>query len=68
MYSENGSKNGNGVFYELGINTKFVPIIENVDAGECCLVSLLDIYLSKIPQAAIDKDIFLLLNRNIIAR
>ena len=57
-YTENGSKNRTGGFYQLGIDNKSVPIFKNVHAGERCLVSLLDLYLSKLPQAAIDKDIF----------
>ena len=58
MYTENGSKNKNSGFYQLGIDNKSVPIFENVDAGERHLVSFLDLYLSKLPQAAIDEDIF----------
>ena len=57
-YTENGSKNRTGGFYQLGIDNKSVPMFKNVHAGERCLVSLLDLYLSKLPQAAIDKDIF----------
>ena len=57
MYTENGSKNRTGGFYQLGIDNKSVPIFKNVDAGERCFVSLLNLYLSKLPQAAIDKDI-----------
>ena len=42
-YTENGSKNRTGGFYRLGIDNKSVPIFRNVHAGECCLVSLLDL-------------------------
>ena len=38
VYTENGSKNRNGGFYQLGIDNKSVPIFENVDAGERCTV------------------------------
>ena len=32
VYTENGSKNRTGGFYELGIDNKSVPIFKNVDA------------------------------------
>ena len=58
VYTEHGSKNRNGGFFQLHVDNKIVEIHENKDAGEQCLVYLLDLYLSKIPQRAKDKDIF----------
>ena len=42
IYTENGSKNRNGGFYQLHIENKVVPIFKNPGAGCRCLVSLLD--------------------------
>ena len=58
VYTEHGSKNRNGGFFQLHVDNKSVEIHKNKDAGERCLVYLLDLYLSKIPQRAKDKDIF----------
>ena len=58
MYTEHGSKNRNGGFFQLHVDNKNVVIHENKDAGGRCLVYLLDLYLPKIPQLAKDKDIF----------
>ena len=58
VYTEHGSKNRNGGFFQLYVDNKIVEIHENKDAGERCLVYLLDLYLSKILQRAKDRDIF----------
>ena len=58
LYTEHGSKNRNGGFFQLYVGNKSVEIHKNKDAGEQCLVYLLHLYLSKIPQRAKDKDIF----------
>ena len=47
---------GMGDSFNLHVN--IVEIHESKDAGERCLVYLLDLYLAKIPQYAKDKDIF----------
>ena len=57
-YTENGSKNRNGGFYQLQLDNKAVLISKNADAGDCCLISMLDLYLSKLPPVAKAKDIF----------
>ena len=61
VYTEHGSKNRNGGFFQLYVDNKSVKIHKNKDAGERCLVYLLDLYPSKIPQRAKDKDIIILL-------
>ena len=56
MYVENGSKNNSGV--SLKINNKVVPVYANTLNGQRCLVALLDKYISKLPPAVFEKDIF----------
>lgn len=58
LYSEHGSKNRNGGFFQLDVENKNVTIYRSESNGERCLVSLLDLYLSKLPQAAFEQDIF----------
>ena len=58
IYTEHGSKNRNGGFYQLHVENKSVTIFKNEQARERCLVTLLDSYLEKLPKAASDKDIF----------
>ena len=56
VYTEAGSKNKKGTFVE--IQNKVVPIYSSLQAGERCHVHVLDLYLSKLPKDAIDRDIF----------
>ena len=56
MYIENGSKNNSGT--SLRVINKNVPIYACEKSGERCLVYLLDLYLSKLPPSALEKDIF----------
>ena len=58
IYTEHGSKNRNGGFYQLHVENKSVSIFKNDSAGERCLVTLLDSYLQKLPQAALKNDTF----------
>ena len=58
LYTEHGSKNRNGRFYQLHVDNKSVPIFKNDYAGQRCLVSLLDTYLQKLPETALKNDIF----------
>ena len=58
MYTEHGSKYRNGGFYQLHVNNKRVEILKNPEAGRRCLVSLLDLYLEKLPPEAKEKGIF----------
>lgn len=57
-YTEHGSKNRNGGFYQLQVENKSVSIFKNEGAGECCLVYLLDLYLQKLPQSAITGGVY----------
>lgn len=45
-------------FFQLRVDNKIVEIHKSKDAGERCLVYLLDLYLAKIPQCAKDKGTF----------
>ena len=58
VYSENSSKNRKGGLSELRLEHKSVTIVANPSAGCRCHVFLLDLYISKLPKAAIEKDIF----------
>ena len=40
------------------LKIKNVEIYKNTTDSKCCLVSLLDLYFSKLPQSVKDKDIF----------
>jgi len=54
VYVETGSKNRSG---GLNVGNKVVPIYASAAAGERCLVYLLDLYLSKQPSIAFEKDV-----------
>ena len=58
VYYEHGSKNRNGGFYQLNVENKSVDIHKNPDDPKRCLVALLDLYFTKVPKAAKDKDLF----------
>ena len=58
VYTEHGSKNRNGGFYQLGVQNKCVPIYRNKEAGERCLVYLLNLYIAKLPDEAKEADLF----------
>ena len=60
IYTETGSKNRKGTFTEKHVPTKVVPIYESKEARERCHVRVLDVYLSKLPKQAFEKDIFYL--------
>ena len=60
IYSEHGSKNRNGGFGQVKIKNKVVPVVSNPNAGERCLVCILDVYFSKLPSASKEKDLFYL--------
>ena len=45
---------------EMHIPNKIVPIYSTPEAGERCHVHILDMYLSKLPEDAISKDVFYL--------
>lgn len=57
MYYENVSKNQNGSFKQLHINSKVVPVFPCPEAGDRCPVRLLDLYISKLPTDVKENDL-----------
>ena len=55
---ENSSKNRLGGTAQLKLDDMAVRVIANTTVGEVCPVFLLDKYISKLPAAAIEKDLF----------
>ena len=60
IYTENGLKNRSGGLAQLRVENKIIPSYVVPDAGERCHVVLLDLYFSKIPSEALQKDNFYL--------
>ena len=60
IYTENGSKNRSGGLAQLRVENKVVPSYAVHEAGERCHVALLDLYFSKVPSEALQKDNFYL--------
>lgn len=58
VYTENSSKNRPGGVTQLKLDHKSVTIVANTSVGERCPVFVLDKYISKLPVAAIEKDLF----------
>ena len=58
-YYENVSKNRNGSFKQLHVRSKVVPVYSCPEAGIRCPVHLLDLYISKLQEAAKEKDLAL---------
>ena len=58
VYHENSSKNKKGGLRELRLEHKSVSVIAVPDVGERCHVSLLDLYISKLPPEAVEQDLF----------
>ena len=55
-YIENGSTNQSGT--DTRVANKVVPVYAQIESHPRCLVYLLDLYLSKLPQWAKDRDVF----------
>ncbi len=58
MYTENASKNRQGGLNQLKLENKSVPVFATPAAGIRCHVRVLDLYLSKLPPVATEKDFF----------
>ena len=58
MYTELVSKTSNGTYKKLHVSNKTVPLYACPEVGDRCPVQLLDLYLSKLPQGAIENDTF----------
>ena len=59
LYVENGSKNHSGSYKDKGEN-KIIKQYADVSQGNHCYVYLFNLYLSKLPNTAFEKDIFYL--------
>ena len=57
-YREFGSKNHPGLVHQVHLNNKVVKQYANPGIGERCFVALFELYTSKLPKAAIEKDMF----------
>ena len=57
-YTEHGSKNHPGGTHQLNLDNKEVAHYACPAAGERCYVSLLQLYISKLPASAFESDIF----------
>ena len=57
-YTKNRSKNRCGGFNQLNIENKVVEQFQDLRAGDHCHTYLLHLYLSKVPDKAIEQDIF----------
>ena len=60
IYTEHGSKNRNGGLSHIRLKNKVVPVFANPEAGDRCVVKILDVYISKLPSRAREEDIFYL--------
>jgi hypothetical protein len=57
LYREHSSKNKQGGLKQLSMEHKVVTIVANRSVGSCCPVFLIDLYISKLPNEAKDKDL-----------
>ena len=60
VYMEHGSKNRSGGLAQLNVANKQVAGYATPSNEPRCIVFLLDLYLSKLPKYAFDKDVFYL--------
>lgn len=58
VYTEHGSKNRTGSCHQVHLDNKEVVHYANASLGDRCFVSMVEMYLSKLPQKAIEKDLF----------
>ncbi len=56
IYMENASKNRQGGLNQLKLENKSAPVFASLAAGIRCHVQVLDLYLSKLPPVATEKD------------
>ena len=57
-YTENASKNRSGGLAQVHVENKCVEIYRNPEAGDRCHCRVLDLYISKLPPEAKEKDLF----------
>ena len=58
-YTEQVSKNRPGGWHQLNLENKTVVQYARQQEGESCHVHLLQLYISKLPASALERDIFL---------
>ena len=58
IYTENASKSCSGGLAQLRVKNKSVQIHENKEIGDRCQCRILDLYISKLPLEAREKDLF----------
>ena len=58
VYVENSSKNRPGGLNQMKLSHKSVTIVASDSSGDKCPVFILDMYISKLPAAAREKDLF----------
>lgn len=58
QYTEHGSKNRPGSSHQLNQDNKVVTQFAKPDMGDKCHVFLLELYVSKLPESALQRDIF----------
>ena len=58
IYSEFGSKNHQGSVHQVHLDNKIVTHYADESLGDRCFVSLFELYRSKLPDAARERDIF----------
>ena len=58
-YTENSSKNRPGGNKQLNLENKLVCFYSQPSLGECCHVLLLKLYISKLLEESVKKDLFI---------
>ena len=57
-YTEHGSKNRKGLVHQVHLDNKIVRHYSDSSRGERCIVYLTELYRSRLPESAKDKDLF----------
>lgn len=65
VYTESASKNRHGGLAQLHVKNKVVPVIAVPEAGLRCHVRILDEYLRRLPEEAMEKDNFYVQPRSV---
>ena len=58
VYREHGSKNHQGLTHQVHLNNKIVHHYADNSLGDRCFVHLFELYVSKLPAAAKERDLF----------
>ena len=57
-YTENGSKNPSGAMHQVHLQNKVVKHHANNSLGNQCFVYLMELYISKLDERSVEKDLF----------